>query len=450
MQAVKYLTTKEHYFVKEPMMPMGSPMGGARTLIVDKEQETDPVNGFGVAITGSSCYLLNQMEEQERANFLEDIYGEEGLHLTVGRISMGASDYSPELYTYDDVPGDTELKHFSIEREKAYVLPVLKEIRNKWQDLFLLASPWSPPGWMKTGGSQCGGFMREEFLDCYGDYFLKFLEAYERQGIPIQAVTPQNEPMTEQAGQMPACIWHPDTEARFILTLRKKLEAAGRDTRIWMLDHNYGYWRRVLWQLQEYPQLMDASEEVAFHYYKGDAAQIEQLRREYPKLRYHFTEGGPRLYDHYDTDWSKWGMTIARALNAGCRTFIGWNLMLDELGRPNVGPFFCGGLVTKDSRTGALSYSGQYRALKHFSGLIQPGARIHHSSITGNVQGMFGFPDHKFNVEVCAATNPDGSHILNVINPNAQKAQLQYFYADRWWYIEAMPDTVVSLVFTEK
>ena len=173
MQVRKFITTKDHFYVEEPMMPMGAPMYGARTLTVETQPQGREINGFGVAITGSSCYLLNQMEAKERETFLEDIYGEEGLHLNVGRISIGASDYSPELYTYDDVPGDRELKHFSIEREKAYILPMLKEIKQKRPKLFLLGSPWSPPAWMKTGEYICGGFMREEFIDCYADYFLK-------------------------------------------------------------------------------------------------------------------------------------------------------------------------------------------------------------------------------------------------------------------------------------
>ena len=156
MQARKFITTKDHFYAEEPMMPMGAPMYGARTLTV--AEATGPaINGFGVAITGSSCYLLNQMQQEEREAFLEDIYGEKGLRLTVGRISIGASDYSPELYTYDDVSGDRELKHFSIEREKSYVLPMLRQIKQKRPDLFLLGSPWSPPAWMKTGEYICGG-----------------------------------------------------------------------------------------------------------------------------------------------------------------------------------------------------------------------------------------------------------------------------------------------------
>ncbi len=446
MQVRKFITTKGHFYVEEPMLPMGGPMGGARTLTVE-EKEGPAINGFGVAITGSSCYLLNQMQQQEREAFLEDIYGEKGLHLTVGRVSIGASDYSPELYTYDDIPDDRELKHFSVEREKAYVLPMLKEIKDKQPDLFLLGSPWSPPGWMKTGGCICGGFMREEFLDCYAEYFLKYLEAFEEEGIRVDAVTPQNEVLTDQGGVSPACIWHPDIEAKFIMVLREKLTRAGRNTRIWMLDHNFSLWNRVLCQFKDHPGLLEACDEVALHYYKGDAAQIESLKEAYPTLKFHFTEGGPRMYDHYDTDWCKWGIVISRALNAGCETFIGWNLMLDELGRPNVGPFFCGGLVTKDSRTGELSYSGQYRAFKHFSGLIQPGAKIHQCKLSNNVPGLFGYPGTGRPVECCAATNPDGSHILQLVNPNEAKAQVQYFYGGKWWYIELLPDTLASVVF---
>ena len=111
--------------------------------------------GFGVAITGSSCYLLNQMDKGSRRALLEQVYGKNGANLSVGRLTVASSDYSAELYSYDEVPGDVELKHFSIDRDREYIIPMIKEILEVRPDLYLYAAPWSPPAWMKTGGSIC-------------------------------------------------------------------------------------------------------------------------------------------------------------------------------------------------------------------------------------------------------------------------------------------------------
>ena len=219
MNGVQILTDPSRALYSKEVFP-ALRMPGARTLEIG-EFTPQAFLGFGVAITGSSCYELNRMAPDRRRELLRSIYSEEGAGLSVGRLSIGSSDYSAELYSYDDVPFDTELKHFSIARDEAYIIPMLQEILAVRPDLYLFASPWSPPGWMKTGGHLCGGYMREEFLDCYADYIIKFLEAYAAHGIKISALTPQNEPNNQQKGLMPACVWHPETEAKFMKILRR-------------------------------------------------------------------------------------------------------------------------------------------------------------------------------------------------------------------------------------
>ena len=240
---VKQISTNAYGERLTKSVPTAVYMGGVRTIEKSGPCRTG-FEGFGVALTGSSCWNLMQMEAGERRAFLESIYGEGGLGLTTARLTIGASDYSAEAYTYDDVPGDVALEHFSIDRDRAYILPVIREVLDINPRLRLFASPWSPPGWMKTGGSIAGGYMRRKYLDCYGDYFVKFLQAYREEGIHIRAVTVQNETQTDQKGCMPACIWHPELEAEFAVILRGKLDAAGLDTKIWIHDHNSASGRR--------------------------------------------------------------------------------------------------------------------------------------------------------------------------------------------------------------
>lgn len=442
------LQTENGFFLRPyPLRPSGGKMGGVDVIeVADKPIERE-FEGFGVAVTGSSCYNLNLMSDEERNAFLKDIYSEEGLGLSVCRLSVGSSDYSAEIYTYDDVDSDTDLKHFSVERDDDYIVPMIKEVLKVRPDMYVFASPWSPPGWMKTGGSIGGGYMREQFIDCYADYIVRYIEDYAKRGIEIDALTAQNETETSQNGKMPACIWHPDIEAKFIVALKKKLKEKGIDTKVWMNDHNFNLWPKVLWQLNEYPELREYCDGVAFHYYEGAPEDIENVRNVYPNLEYHFTEGGPRLYDNYATDWCKWGIMMSKALKQGCTTFTGWNLMLDEVGGPNIGPFFCGGLATRNSITGQLCYSGQYRAFGHYSKYIKKGAKIFDATTSRKGNVMFSFPNMPMPVEVCAASNPDGTFVLIVTNPNRDKCQLQYYKSGQWWYIEALPNSVSTVLF---
>lgn len=446
---VHFFRTNEKYFMKEMRLFFNSEKNDwIQTVEFEENAANENFCGFGVALTGSSCYELYTMPQDKREKFLDEIYGEEGLGLSVARISIASSDYSTSLYSYCDTPGDTVLKTFSIEKDREFIIPMIKEVIEHNRDIQFLASPWSPPGWMKAGGSIAYGYMRDCYIDCYADYTVKFIKEYEKNGIKISAVTPQNEPETHQYGKSVACVWTPDTEAKYMLKLREKLDEANLDTKIWMYDHSFIAWPRILWTLKEYPKLISCIDAVAFHYYDGSVELVDNIKAEYPDLKWCFTEGGPRLYDNYETDWIKWAIMIARALAHGAESFFGWNLLLDEDGGPNIGPFGCGGLATLDSQSGELTYSGQYHAFKHFSKFIKRGSVIHRGKLSEDFSGMFTFPNgQEIPVDIISADNPDGSHAVVLVNPNSGKRQAQYFYDNKWWYIEMMPKSVTTLYF---
>ncbi len=447
MKTTMYSTGNHGFLRKTDIFNTDVFAPGAVRIVSEEKPLRDRLDGFGVAITGASCYELSTMSPEARDAFLSDIYGENGLGLRVGRISVGSSDYSAELYSYDDVPNDLTLSHFSVEKDEAYVIPMLREVIRHAKDIKLLASPWSPPGWMKTGGSMCGGHMRDRFLDLYVDYFFKFIEAYEARGIHIEALTPQNEPHTEQNGAMPACNWNPDFEARFVLAMRKKLTENGYDTAIRFHDHNFSQWNKIVWMLEEYPELLEASGQIALHYYTGDPEMLLNITDRFPDIKLYFTEGGPNLFNNYDADWCKWGLLLSRLMNLGVKSFLGWNLLLDETGGPNIGPFFCGGLATLNSQTGELTYSGQYHAFNHFSRFIKAGAEIYRTTTTQG-KPLHCHPVLQPAVECVAARNPDGSFVLQVVNPDQKnKVQLQYEHDGKLWYIEALPNTVNTVIF---
>ena len=420
---------------------------GSITAYPAQEPSTQGFYGFGVAITPSSCYLLAQMDPEQRTAFLQHVYGKDGLALGVGRLCVGSSDYSAELYSYDDVPFDVELKHFSVERDEKYVIPMIKEILKINPDLYLFSSPWSPPAWMKTGNSMCGGHMREEYIECYANYYIKFLQAYAAHGIKISALTPQNEPETHQEGRMPACIWHPETEAKFIKILRKKLDDMGMDVKIWMWDYRFTGIDRVLWSLDNIEGLADCCAGVGFHYYQGSIEQTAKLHDHYPQLEMHFTEGGPRLYDHYDTDWCKWGIMISKALRCGYRSFTGWNLLLDEYGSPNIGPYFCGGLATLHSLSKELNYSGQAKAFAHIAPYLTPTAKVY-PLLSDEVENayMFRYPNNPSVTEGFLIQDGEKAACV-LINDYKDKKQMRCLVNGKWWYIELLPDSISTIVF---
>ena len=444
-----YVTSKDGFFEEKDIFECPDFMPAAQQVKVNESDVLCRHRGFGVAITGSSCYLLSKMTEDKRDAILSDVYGKDGLGLSVGRLSIGSSDYSAELYCYNDTPDDAEMKNFTVERDEVYVIPVIRQVVKFAPEIRLYASPWSPPGWMKTGGSMCGGYMREKYVDAMAKYMVRFAQEYEKRGIHIMGFTPQNEPETHQGGKMPASMLHPDLEAELILALRRELKANGMDAEIWMHDHNFGDAGRAAWLLDNYPQLPEAVTGIGWHYYNGGVEFAMPIKEKYPHLSMHMTEGGPRLSDNYATDWCKWGGIMSKLLNSGFESFTGWNLLLDQCGEPNIGPFECGGLVTEDSHTGELSYSGQYKALRHFSGLMRPNAEICKVVVSNNGKRgkMTGGGDAVSPLIFCAAKNPDGSRVLQAVNPSADNVQVQLDLDGRKYYVRLMSNSISSIVF---
>ena len=373
-------------------------------------QRYQPMLGFGAACTDASCYLLSTLDALNRRAFLHETYSPDAMGLNVARSTIGASDYSRSLYSYDDTPDDLSLAHFSIAHDEAYILPALRDIRAENPELFLLSSPWSPPGWMKTYGSMLGGWMTFEYLAPYARYIAKFLDAYKAAGVEVNAVTAQNELETDQGGSMPATYWTPEVESDFIRDqLGPLLRKTHKDTQIWLLDHNYELWKRVRWQMRD-PKLRPFVDGVAWHGYLGTPDQMSLLHAAEPQLPFFWTEGGPDFDNpKYATEWTRWGAIFTDAINNWCRCLITWNLLLDEKGSPNIGPFHCGGLVTlRGGRE--LEYSGQYWALRHFSQHVRRGAlRIETTCETPGLSHV-------------AFENPDGGRVLVVINPGPARA----------------------------
>ena len=392
-------------FAQGPTLKWGGGTPVAETIKLDPTRRFQEIFGFGAAFTDAACYNFNQLSPSARDQLFHELFHPSELGLSVGRTCIGSSDYATKAYSFDDGEADPELQRFSIEHDRAYILPMLRQARAVNPELFLFSSPWSPPGWMKTGGSMLGGSMRKSYFSSYAHYFLKFIDAYRSEGVPIQAITVQNEVDTDQDGHMPACLWGQEYEIEFVRDhLGPLLEASKRDTQIWILDHNYNLWGRVMDELED-PGVRKYATAVAWHGYGGAAEMAGKVHDAYPDIPMHWTEGGPDYTNpDYATDWTHWGRTFTAALRNWCRSITGWNLALDEKGRPNIGPFSCGGMVTINSQSRELSRSGQYWAMSHFARCLRRGA--HRFASEARLQGL----DH------VACENPDGQKVLIVTN----------------------------------
>ncbi|HEV2396798.1 MAG TPA: glycoside hydrolase family 30 beta sandwich domain-containing protein [Candidatus Sulfotelmatobacter sp.] len=405
-----YVTGGSQRYQAQPAIPWNNAGAGDNTIEVNPNKKFQEMLGFGAAFTDSACYTFNRLDAPVREKLFHELFDPSEMNLSVCRTCIGSSDYATEMFSYDEGDPDPEMARFSIAHDQPYVLPIMREARKQNPDLFLFSSPWSPPGWMKAGGSMLGGSMRQHYFRPYSLYFVKFLQAYAAAGVPIQAVTVQNEVDTDQDGRMPACSWPQEYEMGFVKGfLGPALEKNGLSTKIWILDHNYNLWGRAVAELDD-PGVRKYCNSVAFHGYVGTPDQMSKFHEAHPDAHVYWTEGGPDYTaPDYGTDWTNWGKIFTDATRNWCESITGWNLALDEKGRPDIGPFSCGGMVTIHSETKEITKSGQYWAFNHFSRHVRRGARRIDS--TCKAQG----------IDQVAFENPDGKKVLVITNSGDPK-----------------------------
>lgn len=385
-------------------------------VVVDTQATYQSIVGFGAAVTDASAWLLqNRMSPTQRAALLKELFGPPpGLAMNMTRLTIGASDFSSQPYTLDDMPvGETDptLQHFNVTANLHDVIPTVREVLAINPTLRIIGSPWSAPAWMKTSDNLIGGELLESFESAYADYLVKYVDAYRSLGIPIYALTVQNEPGYSPA-TYPGMTMSAATRARLIgQYLGPALAARKHPTRLLGWDHNWDAPDQPLDVLND-PIAARYVDGVAWHCYAGTPAAQSQVRRAYPTKDVYITEcsGG---------DWASARkgelMWFARdLLLAGIRHWargvVYWNLALDQQHGPHFGGCdLCKGVVTIDAQTGAVTRNDEYYAFAHFSRFALPGAiRVGSSETDKDVNNV-------------AFLNPDdGSVVLVVVNSRDQ------------------------------
>lgn len=361
--------------------PSANLASGVPTITVDETKSYQQMLGFGAAMTDASAYLMKQkMSKQDREVLLQDLFGRgNGIGFSFIRVPMGASDFSSRHYSYDDMTGtstDSALARFSVEPDRADKLPLLRRALAINPQLKVMASPWSPPGWMKTTNSLITGTLLPKFYDSFADYFVKFIRAYEAEGVPIHSISLQNEPNFEPA-DYPGMKLEPKARADVIGNhMGPRFAGAGIKTLIWDWDHN--------WDLPQQPLdvLADSTarryiQGVAWHCYGGEVPAQSTVHDAHPDKDAYFTEcSGGEWSPKFDENF-KWTVNtlIIGATRNWARGVLLWNLALDEKFGPHLGGCGnCRGVVTVNSATGAYTRNVEYYALAHASKFVRPGA----------------------------------------------------------------------------
>lgn len=406
--------------------------------------------GMGSSLEPATCWNLSRMAPAEREQLMAQLVNPKtGIGMNLMRLCIGAPDFTGDpWYSYNDLPPgetDSELKRFSIESDRRYILPAIKLARQKNPDLLFFASPWSPPGWMKSTGTMIGGHLLPQHSAAYAEYFVRFIQAYEAEGIPIYAVTIQNEPGVDRAKEKnpkwhyPSCRWTGEQERDFIRDhLGPAFRRHGLKTLIWCYDHNYnvrgsgddpglGHPRTILSD----PKAATFVNGVAFHGYEGKPDGMTAFHREFPTLPIYFTEGSVFGIDG--------AVELIERLRNWAAGYNSWVTMLDDRGKPNNGPFEASRtMVMLNPESLKPTYHFEYFMSGQFMKFVHRGAQ--------RIESTAGNKDFA-NV---AFRNPDGTIVLIVANTTAQPKPFTLEWRDRRLVTRLAPKSVATFVWAEK
>ena len=387
--------------LQTPPIPITKAPTTNQIIEVDPTKTYQTIDGFGFALTGGSAQLITHMDPDARAALLDQLFATDGDNIGVSylRLSIGASDMNDHVFSYDDLPEgqtDTAMAHFSIDPDKADVIPVMKQILAINPHIQVLASPWSAPLWMKTSGVARGGVLKPEYFPAYATYFVKYIEAMKAEGITIDTLTVQNEPLNEK--NTPSMLMLESELDEFIKNnLGPAFKKAGIKTKIVLYDHNLDHPLYPLSILRD-PAANKYIDGTGFHLYGGTVDAMTQVHDAFPNKNLYFTEQSVTAHTDEAINLSKpVANIIIGATRNWSRNVLLWNLAAD----PNNGPHtddggctFCRGAITIEGNkvTPLLAYY----TLAHASKFVRPGSiRIASNTLDSLPNVAFKTPEGK-------------------------------------------------------
>jgi len=378
----------------------------SQILNVYSDIEYQEILGFGGALTDATAISFYKLPEEKRAELLKEYFSEEGSNYNIIRLPIGSSDFSEKPYSYST---KKDLSDFSIEVDKKYRIPMIKEILKINPNIKFLSSPWSPPKFMKLNKMYIlGGKLLEKYKQTYADYIVKYINAYKEEGINIEFMTVQNEPNAIQVWE--SCRFNAKEERDFVLKyLYPTFKKNSINTKILIWDHNKEkIYSRAKEELNS-KEAQEAISGIAFHYYSGDHFEnLSLVHDRYPgKLLIH-TEGCTGFSNYNPNDEEKngelYGHEIIGDLSNGTNAYIDWNMILDNRGGPNHKENFCNSpvMLNKDENDYIKNMTFYY--IRHFSKFLKRGAR------------RVAYSKYSDTIEMCAFKNPDGTLVVILMN----------------------------------
>lgn len=434
-------------------------------IVIDDAQPLQPIDGFGFALTGGSAELMMKMSASERSKLIHELFetNENNVGISYIRLSIGASDLNSFVYSYNDLDdGETDLPlaKFGLSQDLKDVIPVMKEILAINPAIKILGSPWSAPKWMKTNNNVRGGSLKPEYYDVYARYLVKYIQAMKKEGITIDAITVQNEPLN--SNNTPSMQWIPSEQKDFIKNnLGPELQKSNINTKIILFDHNLDRIDYPLTTLRD-PEAAKYVDGTGFHHYGGDFSAMTIMHIAYPDKNLYFTEqmvvekpGSPtieiaaqvkRLIIGASRNWSK--------------NVILWNLAADPLNDPhtdNGGCPMCQGAVTIDGDM--VSRNLAYYTIAHASKFVRPGSvRITSTGKGDKTVALNEDEERKGSVRVTVIDNadvlpnvvfktPEGKIVMIVANDTYSTNSFRIQYHGQYANLRLSPGAVGTYIW---
>lgn len=414
------------------------------TITMDTRQTYQEIDGFGAALTDSAAWLLHEVLNDSTYEVVMDalFHPVKGIGLSVVRVPMGASDCARSWYSYDDTPPN--LDDFTISHDESYILPVLQDALTRNPTLKVIASPFSAPGWMKVDNNMTdpatrgliGGTLNVSYLSMYADYFVKFVRAYAARGVPVYAVTLQNEPFHIPT-DYPGMSLNVTQQIGLAWQLGVKFQAAGLDTKILVLDHNWDLFEEALAIIND-PAAGAFINGVAWHGYSSppDPSLQSRVHEVFPEKEHYFTEvsgfrAAPNFADNLAWLYSN---VFVGSTRHWSRAALLWNLALNASGGPILRPYYgLRGVVTVSETSREVTCEVEYYALAHVSKFVGSGTRrVYSTTLPGTLETV-GF------------LNPDGSQTLVISNPSTGKVRFNLQWADHFLPMTLASQSVITL-----
>lgn len=411
------------------------------SIWVDSSKRYQVLKGFGGAFTEAAAVTLHKLPPEQQAEIMKAYFDPENGHgYSLCRTHINSCDFSLGNYAYDEVDGDVDLMHFSIDHDRQDLLPMIKAaFEVAGGPVKLLASPWSPPAWMKTNGQMNhGGKLKPEYREAWARYYCRYVKEYQKEGVPIWGLSVQNEPAATQTWD--SCVYTAEEERDFVRDyLGPALHRDGlAHLRLLIWDHNRDLMVERASVVFDDPDAAQYVWGTAFHWYVGDHFDnVQILHDAYPDKQLLFTEGCQEGGPHIGS-WEvgeRYARSMIHDLNRWTVGWIDWNMVLDELGGPNHVKNYCSAPILVDSQAKRILYQLSYYAIGHFARYIRPGSVRVLCAATAD------------ELEVTAFLNPDNQVAVVVLNRTSETIPFCLRYDGQIAATESLGHSILTFCF---